>query len=134
MRRAEWILLLVVFVVQVGYQFLLFNVDAMRTMIDDEKGLSGMFIVLPVVAYVCAMVSAYRWGFRFWRPVLLAVVTTIAFVVSVPEAFGLTSPRDWGALAVSTLIYFVPAIVGEGIGTLIRRWRSALGWVDLPAQ
>ena len=40
MRRAEWILLLVVFVVQVGYQFLLFNVDAMRVMIDDEKGLS----------------------------------------------------------------------------------------------
>ena len=59
---------------------------------------------------MCAMVSAYRWGFRFWRPVLLAAVTTVAFVVSVPEAFDLISARDWSTLAVFTLIFFVPAV------------------------
>lgn len=123
MKPSEWAAVTSLVLVLFAYQSLL-GVDGVAEALGDEKGLSGIFLVFPLTAYGVAMLSAYRWGFRWLRIALITLGTFGAFWLSVPSAFDPGDPADLFGIGVYIAGYSIPALAGEFSGALIRRLAS----------
>lgn len=113
--RLSWRALLAAVLIVAAYTAALRWVDGFGRLVGDSKGLSALLEVAPLVAFLCCLVQAYRYGWGVLRP----IVAACALSATVAALFGFLLDQP-DAVVVYAAFFLIPAFAGEGAGQLVR--------------
>ncbi|WP_026460106.1 hypothetical protein [Schaalia suimastitidis] len=120
--RHSWLALLLGVICALSYNYAL-GFEAFRNFVGDDKGLSGVLLVFPLIGYVVCLIESFRVGWSFLRPLFVALLSGGIFV-----AHEMTYLLDGRSQPLPTLvgalfwmvIYTLPAFLGEAVGQFVR--------------
>ena len=120
--RHSWLALLLGVICAMAYNYAL-SFEAFRNFVGDDKGLSGVFFVCPLIGYVVCLIESFRVGWSLLRPLIIAVLP--GSVLMANEMMYLLDGRvqlvpTLVGVAFYMVIYSLPACLGEAVGQFVR--------------